>query len=100
MCIECIKKMDDGELYDALLDIRSRERPWPSPKYIVLESVFYRWSEIAWGEWDDDPPDYYTELEAEVLDKMIVSYITGKTRKLQRWWRSLEELPMACPCPE
>ena len=40
------------------------------------------------------------EVCCEVFDKMIVPYITGKTRKIQRWWRSFKELPMACPCPE
>ena len=63
---------------------------------------------------DDEHPLYvcvddwfstrYEEVEheacCEVLDKMIVSYITGKARILQRWFRSFEELPMACPCDE
>jgi len=42
----------------------------------------------------------HDHIECEVFDKMIVSYITGKARILQRWFRSFEELPMACPCPE
>jgi len=37
---------------------------------------------------------------AEVGEKMYVSYITGKTRILQRWARSFQELPPCCPCPE
>jgi len=89
--------MDDGELYDAMEMVRFGGG---YEQYEVLVSVFEDWEKRAWGGWNDDPPDYYTELEAEVLDKMIVSYITGKTRKIQRWWRSLEELPPCCPCPE
>jgi hypothetical protein len=27
-------------------------------------------------------------------------YLYIRARTLQRWWRSFEELPMACPCPE
>ena len=34
------------------------------------------------------------------LEKIVVSYITGKTRIIQRWFRSFEELPPCCPCPE
>jgi len=63
-------------------------------EYEVLCDVFYDWK-ARFGESE------YDQLECEeVLDKMIVSYITGKTRTLQRWFRSFEELPMACPCPE
>jgi len=27
-------------------------------------------------------------------------YLNIRARKIQRWFRSFEELPMACPCPE
>lgn len=42
----------------------------------------------------------HDNIECEVFDKMIVSYITGKARILQRWVRSFEELPIVCPCAE
>jgi len=64
---------------------------------------------LAMREWDDivfthmcrhGRTEEHDNIECEVFDKMIVSYITGKARILQRWFRSFEELPMACPCPE
>ena len=62
-------------------------------EYEVLCDVFYDWK-ARFGEREG----LVFEFECEdVLDKMIVSYITGKTRKIQRWFRSFEELPMACP---
>ena len=65
-------------------------------EYEVLCDVFYDWK-ARFGEREG----LVFEFECEdVLDKMIVSYITGKTRKIQRWWRSFKELPMACPCAE
>ena len=46
------------------------------------------------------PHARFKVLMEEVGDKMYVFYITGKTRKLQRWARSFQELPPCCPCPE
>ena len=64
---------------------------------------------LAMREWTDcnfthlcrhGRTEEHDNIECEVFDKMIVSYITGKARILQRWVRSFEELPMVCPCAE
>jgi len=107
MSLELIKTTMEDTYYE-MEDIRTGEG---FEEHEVLYDVFYDWKggvgESVFLEMCPNHRDArdsyfaeYDQLECEVLDKMIVSYITGKTRKLQRWWRSLEELPMACPCPE
>ena len=106
MSLELIKTTMEDTYYE-MEDIRTRG----GQEYEVLFDVFHDWQggvgESVFLEMCPNHIDahhsYFAEydrFEAEVLDKMIVSYITGKTRTLQRWFRSFEELPMACPCPE
>ena len=52
--------------------------------------------EADWGR----PHARFHYLMEEVGEKMYVSYITGKTRIIQKWVRSFQELPPCCPCPE
>jgi hypothetical protein len=41
-----------------------------------------------------------TELIERTTETLSVHYVRESICKIQRWFRSLEELPMACPCPE
>ena len=76
--------------------------------FIDREGGLFHWI-LAMREWTDcnfthlcrhGRTEEHDNIECEVFDKMIVSYITGKARILQRWVRSFEELPMVCPCAE
>jgi len=107
MSLELIKTTMEDTYYE-MEDIRTGEG---FEEHEVLFDVFHDWKggvgesvflEMCPNHLDarDSYFAEYDQLECEVLDKMIVSYITGKTRKLQRWWSSREELPPCCPCPE
>jgi hypothetical protein len=48
---------------------------------------------------DGDHVDSWERDDAEE-DDLKNRYINNKATKLQRWWRSFEELPPCCPCPE
>ena len=70
------------EKYEVLFGV------WEDWKEVVGESVF----EKMCPEFRDAHPAYfdeYDQVEGDVLDKMIVSYITGKTRIIQNWVRSI-----------
>ena len=97
------------EQYYEMNDIRTGEG---YEEHEVLFGVFHDWKEGVgesvfeemcphfFREQHDSYFDEYDQVECDVLDKMIVSYITGKTRMIQKWVRSFEELPPCCPCPE
>ena len=48
-----------------------------------------------WNIYDD-----WTQEELNRFLKLNDIYLTNLAKKIQRWFRSFEELPMACPCPE
>ena len=54
------------------------------------------------GYWNDDWNIYddWTFKDLIRFLKLNDIYLTNLAKKIQRWFRSFEELPMACPCPE
>ena len=63
------------------------------------EKIFYEWEEGYLWEADD-----FSEVGADEDNFQFLRwndfYLNFRARKIQRWFRSFEELPMACPCPE
>tara|TARA_R110002126_G_scaffold132120_1_gene276153 strand:+ start:135 stop:458 length:324 start_codon:yes stop_codon:yes gene_type:complete len=52
---------------------------------------------------DYDYWNIYDDWKQEDLNRFLKLndiYLTNLAKKIQRWFRSFEELPMACPCPE
>tara|TARA_R110000772_G_scaffold28292_1_gene71427 strand:- start:211 stop:558 length:348 start_codon:yes stop_codon:yes gene_type:complete len=52
--------------------------------------------------WNDDWNIYddWTSKDLNRFLKLNDIYLTSLAKKIQRCFRSFEELPMACPCPE
>ncbi len=40
------------------------------------------------------------DIDPDVEDALLIRYLGGMARRIQRCWFNREELPMACPCPE
>ena len=68
--------------------------------YEVGEKIFYEWEEGYLWATDEDIPDEWLNTDEFQFLRWNDFYLNFRARKIQRWWRSFEELPMACPCPE
>ena len=58
------------------------------------DEIFYEWEEGYLWATDEEIADEFQFLRWNDF------YLNIRARKIQRWFRSFEELPMACPCPE
>ena len=65
------------------------------------EKIFYEWERGYLWETDEDiPAEPRNDEQAPSLLRWNDFYLNIRAKKIQRWFRSFEELPMACPCPE
>ena len=64
------------------------------PRLSGSEIIYYKWEEGYLWATDEEVADEFQFLRWNDF------YLNIRARKIQRWFRSFEELPMACPCPE
>ena len=71
-------------------------------RFGVGEKIFYDWEEGYLWATDEDIPDEWLKTRQSHAQFLRWNdfYLNFRARKIQRWFRSFEELPMACPCPE
>ena len=68
-------------------------------RFGVGEKIFYEWEEGYLCETTGGIDEWLNTDEFQFL-RWNDFYLNFRAKTIQRWFRSFEELPMACPCDE